>query len=38
MPEEKLDLHEQRELENLASWIFKSQIKHLKQKKKVKND
>lgn len=30
--EEKLEPYEQRELEKLASWIFKKQIEHLKQK------
>lgn len=30
--EEKLDIHEQKELEKLGHWIFKKQIIHLKQK------
>jgi len=30
--EEKLEIHEQRELEKLGHWIFKKQIENLKQK------
>jgi len=32
--EEELEIHEQRELEKLGQWIFKEQIKNLKQKNK----
>lgn len=32
--EEKLEIHEQKELEKLGHWIFKKQIENLKQKNK----